>query len=78
MGREHSLVHGVCSQGLVTVGEIEMGVLHEGNPLLAHAGLLMACRRFELRFLLGLSLERSAHLRVATLKSIHVGHELIR
>lgn len=42
MGREHSLVHGVCSQGLGTVGEIEMGVLHEGNPLLAHAVLLMA------------------------------------
>ena len=54
-----------------------MGVLHEGNPLLAHAVLLMSHSVFELRFLLGLSLERSTHLGVATLKSIYVGHELV-
>jgi hypothetical protein len=77
MAGEHALVHGVATDGLGTVGEVEVSVLHEGNTVRMHSSSLSRRHATELRLLLGLSLEVATHLGVTALQRVNLGHEFI-
>jgi len=77
MAGEHALVHGIATDGLGTVGKVEVSILHEGNTVRMHASSLSRRHATELRLLLGLSLEVATHLWVTTLQRVNLGHEFI-
>lgn len=77
MAGEHTLVHGIVSDGLRTVRKVEMSIFHEGNALYTHARFPVGRQAVEIGLLLRLPLEASAHLGVTTLQGVNLRHEFV-
>lgn len=77
MTGEHTLVHGIVSDGLGTVREVKVSIFHEGYPFCTHPTFPIRRGAVEIGLLLRLSLESSVHLGVTTLQGVDLRHEFI-